>query len=134
MERSKARACAMKLVYEWIMGGDGGDETLINLLEVEPGENEADFMDEIVSGVKKFSASLDEEISKRLAGGWSLARISNVDHAILLVGTYELIYTDTATGVIINEAVELAKQYSDDKAGSFVNGVLGNIGRSVRNA
>ena len=134
MERSKARACAMKLVYEWIMGGDGGDETLINLLDVEPGENEADFMDEIVSGVKKFSASLDEEISKRLAGGWSLARISNVDHAILLVGTYELIYTDTATGVIINEAVELAKQYSDDKAGSFVNGVLGNIGRSVRNA
>lgn len=134
MERSKARACAMKLVYEWIMGGDGGDETLINLLEVEPGENEADFMDEIVSGVKYFSASLDEEISKRLAGGWSLARISNVDHAILLVGTYELIYTDTATGVIINEAVELAKQYSDDKAGSFVNGVLGNIGRSVRNA
>lgn len=134
MERSKARACAMKLVYEWIMGGDGGDETLINLLEVEPGENEADFMDEIVSGVKNFSTSLDEEISKRLAGGWSLARISNVDHAILLVGTYELIYTDTATGVIINEAVELAKQYSDDKAGSFVNGVLGNIGRSVRNA
>lgn len=134
MERSKARACAMKLVYEWIMGGDGGDETLINLLDVEPGENEADFMDEIVSGVKNFSASLDEEISKRLAGGWSLARISNVDHAILLVGTYELIYTDTATGVIINEAVELAKQYSDDKAGSFVNGVLGNIGRSVRNA
>lgn len=134
MERSKARACAMKLVYEWIMGGEGGDETLINLLEVEPGENEADFMNEIVSGVKNFSSSLDEEISKRLAGGWSLARISNVDHAILLVGTYELIYTDTATGVIINEAVELAKQYSDDKAGSFVNGVLGNIGRSVRNA
>ena len=134
MERSKARACAMKLVYEWKMGGEGGDDTLINLLEVDPGENGADFMNEIVNGVKSYADSLDEEISKRLTGGWSLARISNVDHAILMVATYELIYTDTATGVIINEAVELAKQYSDDKAGSFVNGVLGNIGRSVRNA
>ncbi len=88
----------------------------------------------IVNGIKTCSDSLDEVITRWLNPGWSLTRISNVDHAILLVGAYELIYTDTATGVIINEAVELAKKYSDDKAGSFVNGVLGNIGRSVRNA
>lgn len=134
MDRTTARACAMKLVYEWKMGGDGGDDTLTGLLEIAPGENEADFMNEIVNGIKTCSDSLDEVITRWLNPGWSLSRISNVDHAILLVGAYELIYTDTATGVIINEAVELAKKYSDDKAGSFVNGVLGNIGRSVRNA
>lgn len=134
MDRTKARACAMKLVYEWEMGGDGGEDTLVGLLEVNPTENETEFMNELVEGIKSFKNDLDAKIGERLNPGWTLERISKVDHAILLVGAYELIYTDTPTGVIVNEAVELAKQFSDDKAGSFVNGVLGNIGRSVRNA
>lgn len=134
MERTKARACAMKLVYEWEMGGDGGDDTVIGLLEIDPAENETGFMNEVFDGVKSYKEDLDSKIAARLNPGWTLERISRVDHAILLVGAYELIYTDTPTGVIVNEAVELAKQFSDDKAGSFVNGVLGNLGRSVRNA
>ena len=51
MDRKIARAHAMKLIYEWEMGGDGGEETRINLLGVEPNENETDYMNRMVSGV-----------------------------------------------------------------------------------
>ena len=47
MDRTEARAAAMKLIYEWQMGGDGGEETRMGLLEIRPNEKEADFMDEL---------------------------------------------------------------------------------------
>ena len=51
MDRTTARAHAMKLIYEWEMGGDGGEETRLNLLEVKPNERESDFMNRLFEGV-----------------------------------------------------------------------------------
>lgn len=133
MDRKVARAQAMKLIYEWEMGGDGGEETRIDLLEVKPGENGADFMNAVFEGVCANCAEIDEKL-KEYVRGWSLDRVTRVDLAILRLAAYELLYTKTAEGVIINEAVELANQYSTDKAGAFVNGVLGNLSRSLREA
>ena len=125
-----ARAQAMKLIYEWEMGGDGGEETRLNLLEVKPTENEADYMNRMFDGVVANVEAIDGKLAPFLKG-WTLERLTRVDLAILRLATYELMLAEEPTGAIINEAVELANQYSTDKAGGFVNGVLGNLGRAL---
>jgi len=129
MDRKMARAHAMKLIYEWEMGGDGGDDTRINLLGVEPGERESQFMNRMFEGVVVNEEKLDAGIAAHLRG-WTIERISKVDLAILRLGAYELMLGEIPAGVVINEAVELANQYSSDKAGSFINGVLGSLARA----
>ncbi len=134
MDRRTARACAMKLVYEWEMGGDGGEDTLSGMLQIAPGEKESDYINELFEGVKTNIDRLNSIIEKKLDKSWQLERISKVDHAILLIGAYELLYTDTSDGIVINEAVELANTYSAEKSGAFVNGVLGSVARGKTNA
>lgn len=131
MDRTTARAQAMKLVYEWEMGGDGGEDTRLELLEIAPGEEGSDFMNRLAEGVQQNAAALDGQLAP-FVRGWSLDRLTRVDLAILRVAAYELVYTKTPPGVVINEAVELANIYSTDKAGAFINGVLGNLARSLR--
>ena len=129
MDRKSARAHAMKLIYEWEMGGDGGDETRLNLLEVAPGERESEYMNRMFTGVVDHVEEIDQKISA-FARGWTIERIMRVDLAILRLGVYELSLGEVPAGVVINEAVELANEFSTDKAGAFINGVLGNISRS----
>ena len=125
-----ARAQAMKLIYEWEMGGDGGEETRLNLLEVKPNEREADFMNRMASGTIESADAIDARLSPFLRG-WTIERLTRVDLAILRLAVYELTLNETPASVVINEAVELANQYSTDKAGGFINGVLGNLGRAL---
>lgn len=71
-----------------------------------------------------------EEIDEKISGaskGWKLSRLSKVTLAILRLATYEFCYTDLPYSIAINEAVELAKKFDDDKAPAFVNGVLNKI-------
>lgn len=133
MDKRTARAQAMKLVYEWEMGGDGGEDTKLGLLEVAPNEKGADFMNRLSEGVQANAAQLDAAIAPFLKG-WTIERLTRVDLAILRVAAYELLNTDTPASVVINEAVELANQYSTDKAGGFINGVLGSLARSLPKA
>lgn len=130
MDRTSARAQAMKLIYEWEMGGEGGEDTRLNLLGVQPNENEADYMNRMFEGVVVNEEELDARIQKHLHG-WTLERLSRVDLAILRLGAYELMLGEIPAGIVINEAVELANQYSTEKAGPFVNGVLGNLSRAA---
>ncbi len=129
MDRKMARACAMKLIYEWEMGGSGGEETRVQLLELQPGERESDYMERMFSGVTAEWEKLDASIASHLRG-WTIARLSRVDLAILRLAAYELSLGELPPGIVINEAVELANLYSTDKAGSFINGVLGSMARA----
>ena len=128
MDRSQARAQAMKLVYEWEMGGDGGEDTRLGLLEVQPDEHEADFMNAIFAGVVEKVDELDACICE-FARGWTIERIHRVNLAILRVAVYELLFTDVPASVVINEAVRLANTYSTEKDSAFINGVLGSVSR-----
>ena len=128
MNRTQARAAAMKLVYEWEMGGDGGDDTCRELLEIRPDEDEIEYMQAVFDGVRGNRAALDEKI-ERFAHGWKLDRLSKVDLAILRVAAYELSQGKEPGGAVIQEAVQLSEKYSTDKASSFVNGVLGAMAR-----
>ena len=129
MDRTSARAAAMKLLYEWEMGGDGGEETRVGMLEIQPGENETDYMESLYAGVKANVAAIDETIEK-FAVGWKMDRIMRVDLTILRLAVYEVNYTDLSDAVAVNEALELARAYSTPEAVSFVNGVLGSMIRS----
>lgn len=134
MDRTSARVAAVKLVYEYLMGGEGGESTLTQLLNIEPDENETDFMYALSDGVKQNKPALDEALSGLLGGGWSLERLPKVDYAILLSGAWEILHGTVPAGVAINEAVEIAKQYSDEKSGAYINGVLGSLARKSQNA
>ena len=130
MNRVTARTHAMKLIYEWEMGGEGGEETRLNLLGAQPGEEEYAFMERMFQGVVENVAALDESIEKN-ARGWKLERISKVDLAILRLAAYEISLGKTSENIVINEAVEMARQYSGEKSPQFVHGVLGGISRSA---
>ncbi|MCO4095536.1 transcription antitermination factor NusB [Macrococcoides canis] len=92
---------------------------------VEP-PNKDVFADELVSGVTSRQNELDEKISLHLKS-WTLDRLNKIDRIILRLSTFELLYTDAPEKVIVNEAVNLAKKFSDDESYKFINGVLSEI-------
>ena len=96
MDRKTARAQAMKLIYEWEMGGDGGEDTRLELLEVQPGESESAFMNSLVEGVQQNIERIDEALGQ-FVRGWSLDRVTRVDLAILRLAAYELLFTRIST-------------------------------------
>jgi N utilization substance protein B len=80
----------------------------------------------LVEGVWRHRRRLDEEIAS-VATGWRMERMPVIDRNLLRLGLYELRHTDTPPGVVISQAVELAKVYSTARSGRFVNGVLGRL-------
>lgn len=97
------------------------DDIIKEILEID---NE--FVKEIVYGVITYKNDIDKIANKNL-NSWTIDRLGNTDQAILRMGIYELLYTDTPEIVSINEAVELAKSYSDDDVRKMINGVLDKI-------
>ncbi len=97
-------------------------DDIINSLLEEPNE----FVINSVHNVIENSVNIDEMINKYL-NNWTIDRLGKTDQAILRLATYELIYTDTPGVVVIDEAIELSKQYSDDKVKNIINAVLDNI-------
>ena len=84
------------------------------------------FVRDIVDGVLEKKDSIDKIISKYLEN-WDLDRLGKTDRAILRLSTYEMLYYNTPKVVVINEAVELAKKYSDEKVVKLINAVLDKI-------
>ena len=132
MNRSEARAAALKLIYERRMGGSGGTDTREGLLEIPPKEGNADYMEKIFEGVCDNEAKIDEIISSFLRSGWKLERLSQIDLIVLEIAVYELAVGELPGAVVINEAIELAGKYSNPDICPFINGILASILRSER--
>ena len=126
MARPIAREAAMQLVFEQLFGGEATAETLVDLIDYKPGGKDSTYLDTVVSGVKEHAEQLDGEIAACLRG-WTLARLSRVDLAIMRLAVYEMQYSGLPAAVAINEAVELTRKYSGEDSCPFVNGVLGTI-------
>lgn len=127
MARKSARAAAVQMVFENMLGGDGGEDTLRGLIEFTPDGEDQDFIDGILAGVEAHGEELDQAIEKNLKG-WTLDRISKVDQAVLRVAIYEMCFDGTTPDpVVINEAVALAQRFDTPQAGKFVNGVLSAV-------
>ena len=127
MSRKSARAAAVQMVYEQMLGGEGGEETLRGLIEFTPEEGDQAYIDSLLAGVEANAGELDSQIEKCLKG-WTLDRIAKVDRAVLRVAAYELCRDrQTPDAVVINEAVALAQRFDSPTAAKFVNGVLSTL-------
>jgi N utilization substance protein B len=89
------------------------------------------FARELVAQVREHVEALDETIGAH-ARNWRISRMAAVDRNILRLGTWELRYTDTPAPVVLNEAVDLARRFSNDPSPAFVNGILDAVARGVR--
>lgn len=86
-----------------------------------------EYITDVLYGVHRNKEKIDRAIEK-YSKGWKLSRISKVDLSILRLAIYEIVFRDDIPlNVSINEAVELAKNYSGEESGAFVNGILGRF-------
>ncbi len=131
MSRRTARKNAFSLLFQMSFANEDEFEEIKKIFfsELEENIDEKDykFINFIVDGVKENIKQIDEFISKVLIG-WSINRISKVDLAILRIAIYEMKFIKEASAnIVINEAVEIAKEYGSDGSPSFVNGILGKL-------
>lgn len=130
MGRRAAREIAMKLIYQLEIQKESREEQIKQALEQETlSENDTNYITDVVEGVFRNLEHIDSTI-ELYSKGWKLTRISKVDLSILRLSIYEITYrNDIPFNVSINEAVELAKNYSSEDSSSFINGILGKVSK-----
>lgn len=124
--RSELREIIMKVIYQINILDNGNLEYNIDELIKEQLEIENSFVNETVRGIIEKKEEIVVLANKYLKN-WTIDRLNQVDQAILSLGIYELVYTDTPSIVSINEAIELSKLYSDEDVTKMINGVLDSI-------
>ena len=102
------------------------EEVLENTIIEDRKKIDTEYLNTLINGVLNNIDDIDKSIEKYIES-WSIDRLGLTDQAILRMGIFELLYTQTPDIVAINEAVELAKQYSDEKVKNMINGVMDNI-------
>ncbi len=126
LNRTEAREKIMIILYQIdLYDKDNIPYDLENVFH-ENLEIDNKFVRDVVNGVLENKDNIDKIISKYLEN-WDLDRLGKTDRAILRLSTYEMLYYNTPNVVVINEAVELAKKYSDDKVVKLINAVLDKI-------
>ena len=126
LNRSELRKVIMTVLYQINVYETNKMEYKIENVIKECLEIENEFVNDVVYGVIEKKNEIDE-IANKYLNGWKISRLGNTDQAILRMGIYELLYTKTPEVVAINEAIELAKNYSDDDVRKMINGVLDKV-------
>ena len=136
--RHLSRSIVLQSLYEW----DFYDKKPVlkniterNIKDFGPGLDDLDFIWQLMEGIEKHMPELDKIIEKA-APEWPIAQISMIDRNVLRIGLYELLYSGkegVPPKVAINEAIELAKTFSGQTSGKFVNGVLGTVYKQIEN-
>ena len=129
--RRKARELALQALYALEISGEPPLECLEAILAHDPADAEqAEYARRLVQGTVAALPSIDP-LLERWSQSWSLPRMAAVDRNLLRLGAYELLHhEDVPRKVVLNEAVEIAKRYGDDKSASFVNAILDKIRRA----
>jgi len=126
LTRSELREKCMIILYQNDIINKNKSDGNIDAIIKENIEVENDFVKEIVYGVITHINELDS-ICNKYMNDWTIDRIDKTGAAILRIAAYELKYTDTPSLVVINEAIELAKKYSDESIRKMINAVLDKI-------
>ena len=128
--RTKARKRALDAIYAADIRKESPEELLeVTHEQVADRQNQDEiftYAKDLVVGVVENHEEIDDLI-ETYSEGWSLERMPNVDRAILRIAIWEILYSDTPSGVVVNEAVELAKEYSTEESGGFINGLLSRV-------
>lgn len=139
--RHRSRQRALQVLYQWDMrrepveraiesfydtlfdptgqGGDGGEPPPVD-----------DFMETLVRGAAASFETIDRKIAEKSAN-WRIERMPVVDRNVLRLGIYEMTQIGTPPAVVIDEAIELARQFSGEESVSFINGVLDAVRREI---
>ena len=120
--RSELREKCMVILYQWDLLKDNDiDKIIEDNLDIDN-----DFVRDIVYGVVTHKNEIDE-LANKYMNDWTIDRIEKTGASILRIAIFELKYTDTPEIVVINEAIELAKKYSDENIKNIINAVLDRI-------
>ncbi len=134
MDRRLARKEALSLLFDHTFNEEKNADALFDSAALARDFEPDDFVRILVEGVISQVDKLDTVIESNLKG-WRKNRLSRVSLTILRMAVYEILYLDSIpASVSINEAVELAKIFGDDKDAPFVNGLLGSVARSTEAA
>ncbi|NPA54768.1 MAG: transcription antitermination factor NusB [Epsilonproteobacteria bacterium] len=131
--RTQARTAIVQMLYAM----DLGNENILQqaqeyLNERKIKSQKAEFAMELLNGVLDHLEQIDEIIKAHLTKDWDFERLDNVDKAILRLGVYEILYTQTPYQVVINEAIEIAKLLSSANSTKFINGMLDKIAKDSK--
>ena len=130
MNRTISRENAFRLIYSLEIQQNVNIEEQIELFFESNNivDKEAKkYITNVIMGIQEHEQEILKDIESNLKADWKLTRISKMDLSVLKLAIYEIKYTETPFKVVINEAVELAKKYGEDKSKNFVNGVLASI-------
>jgi transcription antitermination protein NusB len=133
--RHRSRQRALQVLFSWDRSAKTVDDSISAFYETLASEEDQivrtppdEFMEALVRGTAAKSSDIDQSIVAK-SEHWRLERMPAVDRNILRLAVYEMTETDTPAPVVIDEALELARQFSTDESASFVNGVLDAIRR-----
>lgn len=130
MSRRTARKHVLNILFQKDFNADESLEDIIKTYSEEIERingNDLPFVKGELEGIAANESAILETIEK-FASGWTVERMSKLDTAILKIAIYEMLFcSDIPDKVSVNEAVELAKEYSSDKAPGFINGILGKV-------
>lgn len=125
--RHTIRVSAFQTLFALIATPDEDREQLYRqLLKLDANEEVPAYLEELVNGVLDHQDEIDQTISQYLEPGWTVERLERPNLVILRLALYELQFEKLPVAVAINEALQLAKSFSDDKSRRFINGVLGH--------
>jgi N utilization substance protein B len=132
--RRQAREAALQILYFWEVGRTQPGPAIDAYFrehQAEAEESVVTFAASIVMGTVKEVAELDALIGRHLRH-WRLERLAVIDRSILRMAAWELRHElETPTGVVINEALELARRFSTEDSVAFINGVLDSIRKTL---
>lgn len=126
MTRHELRYRAMTILYQAFLYESNNIDYDINNIIAEQLEEKNKFVNGLVNGVLEKRVDIDE-IANKYLDDWNISRLGFTDQAIIRIGIYEILWTDTPDVTCIDEAVELAKEYSDEKVCKMINGVLDKV-------
>ena len=134
--RRRAREAALQMLYQWEIGRSSPGDTILSYWPAQedppPAEEHREFANQLVRGTTQRVAEIDALLAAR-AQNWRVERMAVLDRLVLRLATYELLAEPaTPARVIINEALELTRQYSGDEAVAFVNGVLDGVRKQLQ--
>ena len=129
--RTDAREFAFKMIFETLFK-DGDESLSFNAISENKTLNEQDlkFYQELFDAYKNNTNEV-EGIIKEQCEGYELDRVYKVDLALLFLAVSEIKYLKTPPSIVINEVLNLSKKYSTDKSGSFINGILAKVVKSL---
>lgn len=130
MNRTEMRENVFKLIYSLEIQKVENVQEQINLYFESNNitdEEAKKYIANAVNGIEEHQEEILKNIETNLKEEWKLSRISKMDLTILKLAIYEIKFTDVPYKVSINEAVELAKKYGEDKSKNFVNGILASV-------